>query len=325
MSMQRLATVFGGSGFIGRYVVTNLARAGWMVRVAVRRPDEALFLKTAGVVGQVTPVAANVRDRASVARAVAGADAVVNLVGILHEGGAQKFATVHAEGAKTIAEEAARAGTRHFVQISAIGADANSSSAYARTKAAGEAAVRQAFPSAVILRPSIVFGAEDGFFNRFARMAQLAPALPLIGGGKTRFQPVYVGDVAAAVVKAIETPEAAGRTYELAGPKIYSFAELMRIVLHETGRKRALVPLPFPIARLIGCVAQGATSAVNAVVPILPGPALTVDQVRQLKRDNLPSAGSAGLSDLGITPTGVEAVIPTYLDRYRARSYYHRP
>ena len=211
--MQRLATVFGGSGFIGRYVVTNLARAGWLVRVAVRRPDEALFLKTAGAVGQVTPVAANVRDRASVARAVAGADAVVNLVGILHEGGPQKFEAVQAEGAKTIAEEAARAGARHLVQISAIGADANSDSAYARTKAAGEAAVRQAFPDATILRPSIVFGAEDGFFNRFAKMAQLAPALPLIGGGKTRFQPVYVGDVAEAVVKAIETPDAAGRTY----------------------------------------------------------------------------------------------------------------
>jgi uncharacterized protein YbjT (DUF2867 family) len=323
--MQRLATVFGGSGFIGRYVVTNLARAGWLVRVAVRRPDEALFLKTAGVVGQVTPVAANVRDRASVARAVAGADAVVNLVGILHEGGSQKFEAVHAEGARAIAEEAVRAGARHLVQISAIGADPNSDSAYVRTKAAGEAAVRQAFPSATILRPSIVFGAEDGFFNRFARMAQLAPALPLIGGGKTRFQPVYVGDVAEAVVRAIETPEAAGQTYELAGPKIYSFAELMRMVLHETGRRRPLVPLPFAIASAIGCVAQGATRAVNALVPILPGPALTIDQVRQLKRDNVPSAGSAGLTDLGITPTGVEAVIPAYLERYRARSTYHRP
>ncbi len=323
--MQRLATVFGGSGFIGRYVVTNLARAGWLVRVAVRRPDEALFLKTAGAIGQVTPVAANVRDRASVARAVAGAEVVVNLVGILHEGGPQKFEAVQAAGAKAIAEEAARAGARHLVHISAIGADANSDSAYARTKAAGEAAVRQAFPDATILRPSIVFGAEDGFFNRFARMAQLAPALPLIGGGKTRFQPVYVGDVAAAVMKAIETPEAAGQTYELAGPKVYSFAELMRMVLRETGRKRPLVPLPFPIASAIGCIAQGATSAVNALVPILPGPALTTDQVRQLKRDNVPSAGSAGLTDLGIAPTGVEAIIPTYLDRYRARSYYHRP
>jgi NADH dehydrogenase len=322
---QRLATVFGGSGFIGRYVVTNLARDGWSVRVAVRRPDEALFLKTAGAIGQITPVATNVRNRTSVTRAVAGADAVVNLVGILHEAGRQKFQAVQAEGARTIAEEAARAGVHHLVHISAIGADANSNSSYARTKAEGEAAVRQAFPKATILRPSIVFGAEDGFFNRFARMARLSPALPLIGGGKTRFQPVYVGDVAEAVVKAIEMPAAAGRTYELAGPKIYTFADLMRLMLHEIGRKRALVPLPFPIASLMGAIAQTATSAVNALVPILPGPALTVDQVRLLKRDNVPSAGSPGLTDLGITPTSVEAIIPTYLDRYRARSYYHRP
>jgi uncharacterized protein YbjT (DUF2867 family) len=318
---QRLATVFGGSGFIGRYVVTNLARDGWSVRVAVRRPDEALFLKTAGAIGQITPVATNVRNRTSVTRAVAGADAVVNLVGILHEAGRQKFQAVQAEGARTIAEEAARAGVHHLVHISAIGADANSNSSYARTKAEGEAAVRQAFPKATILRPSIVFGAEDGFFNRFARMARLSPALPLIGGGKTRFQPVYVGDVAEAVVKAIEMPAAAGQIYELAGPKIYAFADLMRLMLNEIGRKRALVPLPFPIASLMGAFAQ----TVNALLPILPGPALTVDQVRLLKRDNVPSAGSAGLTDLGITPTSVEAIIPTYLDRYRARSYYHRP
>jgi NADH dehydrogenase len=312
--MQRLATVFGGSGFIGRYVVRNLAQDGWLVRAAVRRPDEALFLKTAGAVGQVTPLAANIRDRASVARAVEGAEAVVNLVGILHESGPQKFQAVHAEGARTIAEEAAKAGARRLVHISAIGADPNSGSAYARTKAAGEAGVRQAFPGAVILRPSIVFGPEDGFFNRFAQMAMLAPALPLIGGGRTRFQPVYVGDVADAVMKAIETPAAAGRTYELAGPKIYSFAELMRLMLREIRRRRLLVPLPFPVASLMGAVMQ-----------CLPSPQLTADQVRLLKRDNVPSAGSAGLADLGITPTTVEAVIPTYLDRYRARSYYHRP
>jgi NADH dehydrogenase len=312
--MQRLATVFGGSGFIGRYVVSKLAREGWLVRVAVRRPDEALFLKTAGVVGQVTPVAANVRDRASVARAIAGATAVVNLVGILHESGRQKFQAVQAEAPRTIAEEAARAGVRHLVHISAIGADANSDSTYARTKAAGEAAVQQAFPGATILRPSIVFGPEDDFFNRFAKMAQIAPALPLIGGGRTRFQPVYVGDVADAVVRAIEMREAAGRTYELAGPKVYSFAELMRLMLKEIGRKRALVPLPFPVASLMGSVLQN-----------LPMPQLTADQVRQLKRDNLPTAGAAGLADLGITPTMVEAILPTYLDRYRARGAYRRP
>lgn len=311
---QRLATVFGGSGFIGRYVVTNLARDGWMVRAAVRRPDEALFLKTAGVVGQVTPVAANVRDRASVARAVEGADAVVNLVGILHESGRQRFQAVQADGARTIAEEAARAGVRHLVHISAIGADPNSNSSYARTKAAGEAAVRQAFPKATILRPSIVFGPEDGFFNRFAKLVQISPFLPLIGGGRTRFQPVYVGDVAEAVTKAIETPAAAGQTYELAGPTLYSFADLMRLMLHEIGRNRVLMPLPFPIASLMGSVLQ-----------CLPSPQLTADQVRLLKRDNVPSAGSVGLTDLGITPTSVEAILPTYLDRYRARGNYHRP
>ena len=248
---QRLATVFGGSGFIGRYVVTNLARDGWMVRVAVRRPDEALFLKTAGVVGQVTPLAANVRDRASVARAVAGADAVVNLVGILHEGGPQKFQAVQAEGARTIAEDAARAGVRRLVHISAIGADAKSASAYARTKAEGEAAVRQAFPDATILRPSIVFGPEDGFFNRFARMAQLSPALPLIGGGKTRSSR-SMSAMSPTRGEGDRNAGAAGQTYELAGPKVYSFAELMRMLLKEIGRKRLLMPLPFPIASLMG-------------------------------------------------------------------------
>jgi uncharacterized protein YbjT (DUF2867 family) len=312
--MQRLATVFGGSGFIGRYVVQDLARDEWLVRAAVRRPDEALFLKTSGVVGQITPVAANVRDRASVARAVAGADAVINLVGILHQSGRQKFQAVQVEGAQMIAEEAARAGAKHLVHVSAIGADPNSDSAYARTKGEGEAAVRRAFPGATILRPSIVFGPEDGFFNRFAQMAMLSPALPLIGGGKTRFQPVYVGDVAEAAVRAIDNREAPGRTYELGGPKAYSFAELMQLMLNEIGRKRMLVPLPFPIASLMGAVLQ-----------CLPNPQLTADQVRLLKRDNVPSAGSPGLKDLGITPTAVETIIPTYLDRYRARGYYHRP
>jgi uncharacterized protein YbjT (DUF2867 family) len=312
--MRRLATVFGGSGFIGRYVVRNLAREGWLVRAAVRRPDEALFLKTSGAIGQITPIPANIRDRASVVRAVAGADAVINLVGILYESGRQRFKAVQTEGARIIAEEAAKAGARRLVHFSAIGADASSGSAYARSKAEGEAAVRQAFPNTTILRPSIVFGAEDEFFNRFAQMAMLSPALPLIGGGRTRFQPVYVGDVAEAVMKVIENPEASGKTYELAGPRVYSFAELMRLMLQETGRKRLLMPVPFPIASLMGAVMQ-----------CLPSPQLTADQVRLLKRDNVPSAGSAGLTDLGITPTAVEAIIPTYLDRYRARGYYRRP
>jgi NADH dehydrogenase len=308
---QRLATVFGGSGFIGRYVVRNLARDGWLVRVAVRRPDDALFLKTAGVVGQVTPLATNVRDRGSVAHAIAGADAAVNLVGILHESGRQRFEAVQAEGARMIAEEAARAGVAQLVHVSAIGADAHSSSSYARTKAEGEAAVRQAFPAATILRPSIVFGPEDDFFNRFARMTRLSPALPLIGGGRTRFQPVYVGDVADAIVKAIETP---GAVYELGGPKVYSFAELMRLLLDNLGRQRLLMPLPFPIASLMGSVMQ-----------CLPNPQLTADQVRLLKRDNVVSEGANGLATLGITPTSVEAILPTYLDRFRTRGYYQRP
>ena len=305
-----LVTVFGGSGFIGRYVVRNLARAGWQVRVAVRRPDEALFLKTAGDVGQVTPVAANIRDDASVNAACVGADAVVNLVGILYEGGRQKFDAVQAEGAGRVARAAKVAGAKRFVQISAIGADANSDSAYARSKAAGEAKVAMAFPGATILRPSIVFGPEDNFFNRFAKMAMLSPALPLIGGGNTRFQPVYVGDVAAAVAKAIEDAGTAGNTYELAGPRAYTFRELLRLMLNEIGRCRLLVPLPFALAMLKATFLQ-----------LLPMPLLTVDQVKLLKRDNVAS-GKPGLKELGISPTAVEVVIPTYLDRYRPRGHY---
>jgi NADH dehydrogenase len=310
---QSLVTVFGGSGFVGRHVVSVLAQEGWQVRVAVRRPDAALFLKPAGVVGQVTPIAANIRDLASVERALAGADAVVNLVAILHESGKQRFQALQAEGAGRIAEAASRAGLRHMVQVSAIGADAASKSAYARTKAAGEQAVLRAFPQAVILRPSIIFGPEDGFFNRFAKMAMLSPALPLIGGGKTRFQPVYVGDVAAAVARALSLPAAQGKTYELAGPRVYSFRQLMEILLAEIGRRRLLLPLPFPIAGLMGAVMQ-----------CLPFPQLTLDQVRLLKRDNVASPGALGLADLGITPNGLEGILPTYLDRYRKQGYYHR-
>jgi len=305
---QSLVTVFGGSGFVGRHVVSRLAQQGWQVRVAVRRPDEALFLKPAGVVGQVTPVAANVRDQASVDRAVAGADAVVNLVAILQEGGRQRFKAIQAEGAARIAAAAARAGARKFVQVSAIGADASSSSAYARTKAEGEQGVLRAFPGATILRPSIIVGPEDGFFNRFAQMAMMAPALPLIGGGRTRFQPVYVGDVAAAIANALQMPEAAGKTYELGGPRVYTFKDLMQILLREIGRKRLLVPLPFAIAGLMGLVMQ-----------CLPRPQLTLDQVRLLKRDNVAAPGALGLQHLGVLPTALESVVPSYLDKYRKR------
>lgn len=303
---QSQVTVFGGSGFVGRHVVSRLAQDGWQIRVAVRRPDEALFLKPAGVIGQITPVAANIRDAASIERAIAGADAVVNLVGILHESGRQRFKAVQAEAPARVAEAAQRAGVGKFVQVSAIGADAGSKSAYARTKAEGEQGVLRAFPTATILRPSIVIGPEDGFFNRFAQMAMVSPALPLIGGGRTKFQPVYVGDVAAAVANALKLPDAQGNIYELAGPRTYSFRELMGILLREIGRKRLLLPLPFAIAGLMGLVMQ-----------CLPRPQLTLDQVRLLKRDNVAAPGAPGLQHLGVMPTALESVVPTYLDKYR--------
>jgi NADH dehydrogenase len=308
-----LVTVFGGSGFIGRYVVQRLARAGWQVRVAVRRPNEALFLKTSGDVGQVTPVAANIRDDRSVAAAVAGADAVINLVGILYASGKQSFDAVQAKGAARIAAAAKAAGATRFVQISAIGADPSSDSAYARSKAEGEQAVKLAFADATILRPSIVFGPEDDFFNRFARMAMMSPVLPLIGGGHTKFQPVYVADVADAVARALEDEGTMGKTYELGGPRSYTFRALMEMLLKEIGRCRLLVPLPFALATLKASFLQ-----------LLPIKLLTVDQVRLLKRDNVVSANALGFKDLGITPTALEAILPSYLDQYRPLGYYNR-
>jgi uncharacterized protein YbjT (DUF2867 family) len=304
--MARLATVFGGSGFVGRYVVRQLAREGWRVNVAVRDAERAKFLKPMGDVGQVTPMAVSLRDPAAVAAAVAGAEAVVNLVGILYEGGAQSFEAIHHQGARTVAEAAAKAGVGRLVHVSAIGADPASPSLYARTKAAGEAAVRAARPDATILRPSLVFGPEDGFFNRFAGLARVLPALPLFGGGRTRFQPVYVGDVAEAVVRSLADPKTAGKTYELGGPTIYTFRQLMELMLKEIRRRRCLVSIPFPIARLEARVLQ-----------VLPVPPLTVDQVRLLERDNVVAPGTPGLPELGIAPTPVETVIPSYLDRFR--------
>jgi len=301
-----LVTVFGGSGFVGRYLVKHLVAAGWRVRVAVRRPDEALFLKPLGNVGQISICQANLRVPPSVAAAVAGADAVVNLVGILYESGAQSFAAVQARGAETVARAAREAGVRRLIQFSAIGADPDSEALYARTKAAGEAAALREFPGATVVRPSIVFGPEDGFFNRFAALARILPALPLIGGGETRFQPVYVGDVAEAVVRLLADAASAGKTYELGGPKVYSFRELMEIVLRETGRRCLLLPVPIAIA-----------SFQAAFLELLPYPLLTRDQVKLLKRDNVVSAGAPGLGELGIAATPVAAVVPTYLYRYR--------
>lgn len=303
---RRDIVVFGGSGFIGRYLVRHLAQHGWRIVVAVRDPVDARLLQPLGDVGQIVPVACDVGDRAQVAAVLARADAAVNLVGLLYERGSQNFRRVHVEAARNIGEAAAAAGITRVVQVSALGAAAHSPSNYARSKAAAEVALRQAVPQAVVLRPSIVFGPEDGFFNLFARIACLSPVLPLFGGGMTRFQPVYVDDVARAIVAALEMPEAAGQTYELGGPRIYSFRQLMEIVRRETRRHPLLVPVPFALAQLKAMFLQ-----------LLPVPPLTPDQVRLLKIDNVVSSGAHTIADLGITPTTVDVIVPTYLARYR--------
>jgi NADH dehydrogenase len=310
--MQGLVTVFGGSGFVGGQVVRQLAKAGHRVRVAVRNPNLAYKMRMLGDVGQIEVVQANVRNAPSVARAVEGAEAVVNLVGVLWESGRQKFQTLHVMGAKTIAEQAKAAGVTRFVQISAIGADVDSASKYQRTKAEGEAAVRAVFPGAVVIRPSIVFGADDKFFNKFGQMAALFPALPLIGGGETKFQPVFVADVAAVVAKAVSSPAAEGVIYELGGPAVYSFKQLLEMILVETGRNRVLAPIPFFAASLIGKV--GDLSPIN--------PPLTSDQVESLKTDNVADKGLPGLAEAGMVPTTVESVVPSYLYRYRKGGQY---
>jgi uncharacterized protein YbjT (DUF2867 family) len=314
--MRGLVTVFGGTGFVGRQVVRSLAKQGWRVRVAARNVGRGYRLRMLGDVGQIEVVQANIRDAASVDRALDGAEACVNLVGVLYESGRQGFATLHAEAAGAIAQAAAARGITSFVQMSAIGADADSPSKYARTKAAGEAAVRAAMPSAVILRPSIVFGAEDAFFNRFAGLTTFSPALPLIGGGHTRFQPVYVGDVAAAVARVLGDPAAAGRVYELGGPTVYSFRDLLAFILRETGRSRLLVHVPWFAAKILGAVGD-----LQAAVPIIP-PQITSDQVESLRADNVVSEGAAGLAELGIEPRAVEAIVPSYLYRFRKGGQY---
>lgn len=314
-----LVTVFGGSGFIGRHVVRALARRGWRVRVAVRRPDLALFLQPLGNVGQIHPVQANLRYPESVAHAVAGADAVVNLVGILAETGKQSFDSVQAAGARAVAEATRAAGIRTLVQMSAIGADPESESAYARSKAAGEAAARAAVPEATVIRPSIVFGPEDGFFNRFASLATMLPVIPLVGGGKTRFQPVFVGDVAEVIARAVEGSIAPGKVYELGGPEVKTFEELVRIVLKETDRKAFLAPLPFAAARAQAGVMEFLNSVTFGLLP--DEFMLTRDQVTLLETDNVVSDAASKdgrtLEGLGIRGETVEAVVPSYLYRYR--------
>lgn len=304
----RRVTVFGGSGFIGRYVVKRLAAKGARVRVAVRDIEAAKFLKPMGAVGQIAPVTVNVGDGASVAAAVEGADIVVNSVGILYESGRQTFQRAHVDGPQAMAEAAARTGAQAFVHVSAIGADPASESLYATSKARGEAAVRDAFPAATILRPSVVFGPEDDFFNRFAMMARLSPALPLIDGGHTKFQPVYVGDVADAVMAALEDEAAAGKTYELGGPEVVTFRQVMEIVMAETGRKRILAPAPSALMRPFAAIAE--------MLPVPPP--ITRDQLTLLESDNVVSEGAATLADLGVTPTAMAAEVPEYLVRYRS-------
>lgn len=311
-----LVTVFGGGGFIGRHVVRALARRGYRVRVAVRNPNLALHVQPLGNVGQIQPVQANLRVRWSVDRAVEGADCVVNLVGILSESGRQTFDAVQEFGARAVAE-AARAGGARLVHVSAIGADASSPVPYARTKGQAEKAVLDIVRDAVIFRPSIVFGPEDRFFNRFAAMARLSPVLPLIGGGGTLFQPVYVGDVAEAIARAVDGTVAGGRIYELGGPEVRSFRALLEEMLRVIGRRRILVSLPWWLARLQG-----------RVLGLLPNPLLTADQVEMLKRDNVVSAEARGegrtLEGIGIAPQATEAVLPTYLWQYRAAGQFTR-
>ena len=316
-STDRLVTIYGGSGFLGRHVVRALAKRGWRIRVAVRRPDLAPYLKPLGGVGQIHAVQTNVRFPDSVAAAADGADAVVNLVGILYQRGRQRFSAIQAEGAAAVARAAADAGAK-LVHVSAIGADPDSPSAYARTKAAGEAAALSAVPDAVVLRPSILFGPEDDFFNRFAAMARLSPALPLIGGGHTRFQPAFAGDVAAAIAVALDGGAKGGAIYELGGPEAKTFRALMQLMLREIGRKRLLLPIPFTLARVQAFFLEW-----------LPTPPLTRDQVRLLERDNVVSDEAARegrtLLGLGITPTALAAVLPSYLWRFRKAGQFSKP
>ncbi|WOI53553.1 complex I NDUFA9 subunit family protein [Parvularcula sp. LCG005] len=312
---DKLAVVFGASGFLGRHVVRELAAKGWRVRAAVRRPNYANHLRPLGAVGQIELSQANVRYRDTVDQALDGADAVINLVGILKPEGKQKFAAVQRDGARNIAELCAKRGITNVVHVSAIGADDDSESDYARTKAEGEAAFRQFVPETVVLRPSIIFGPQDDFFNRFAGMSRMSPFLPLIGGGKTKFQPVYVDDVADCIRLAVESADYAGRTFELGGPEVKTFKELMELTLRIVGRRRALLPIPFFAAEPMGSVG----SFVDSVSPF--DAPITADQVKLLKSDNV--VGQSGednvgnIADFGITPETMETILPTYLVRFR--------
>ena len=323
-----VVTVFGGSGFLGRSIVNRLAKQGATIRVAVRDPEAAHFMKPMGNAGQVIPIYANINNNAQVELACAGADIVINLVGLLSEWGKNTFQNIHSRGAMRVAQAAKKASVSQFIQVSALGASEASSSYYARTKAKGEAAVHEAFPRATIIRPSVIFGPDDQFFNRFAAMAQFSPVLPVFGcstfpkvrlfgekgrlnidfygDGGTKFQPVYVGDVASAILKVLLSPEKMGGIYELGGPTVYSFKELMELVLKNTGRKKILLPVPFWIAMIKAWFLQ-----------LLPKPLLTCDQVKLLRYDNVVDRKTNGFKELGIQPIAAEVILPTYLSRFR--------
>ncbi|SIO48864.1 NADH dehydrogenase [Rhodovulum sp. ES.010] len=317
--MTGLVTIFGGSGFVGRYVARRMAEAGWRVRVAVRRPNEAIFVRTYGAVGQLEPVLCNIRDRESVASVLQGADAAVNCVGILNEVGRNTFGLVQHYGALHVAEEAAKAGVQRLVHVSAIGADARSKSTYAQTKAQGEEAVRTHFPNAVILRPSVIFGPEDQFFNRFASMARFSPVLPVTGGG-TRFQPVYVDDVAKAAMLGV-TGQAEPGIYELGGPEVRTFSELMEEMLEVIARpNRIVLNLPLFLSAAMGTFFD---LLQRLSLELFKNSMLTRDQVANLAVDNVVAADARGFADLGIDPVAMEAVIPEYLWRYRPSGQFY--
>lgn len=310
--MSRMVTIFGGSGFVGRYIARRMANEGWRVRVATRRPNESLFVKPYGVVGQVEPILCNIRDDASVVAALQGADAVVNCVGVLNELGANSFDAVHVEGAARVAKAAAEHGVERMVHVSALGADADSDSDYARTKALGEAAVLEHMPDAVILRPSVIFGTEDGFFNRFASMTRWGPVLPLAGAG-TRFQPVYVDDVAKAAVTGVLGTATPG-IYELGGPEVASLRELIATMLDEIYRNRIVVNLPSFVARMMAFSLDMGQKITGGLIP---NAILTRDQLRSLAHDSVVSDDARSFSDLGIEPVAMAVILPDYLWRFR--------
>jgi uncharacterized protein YbjT (DUF2867 family) len=321
-----VVTVFGGSGFVGKHVVRALARQGWRVRVAVRNPAIAYDLKPMGDVGQIQVVRCDVRKEADIAKALDGASACVNLVGILYQTLSQKFDALHRQASAHMAQICAAKGITAFVQMSAIGANPKAASAYASTKGLAEEAVRKAIPGAVIVRPSIIFGAQDGFFTMLAGQMQKFPAMPAIGGGNMKFQPVYVSDVAAAIAKTLGSPSggnsaSAGQTYELGGPEVYAFKDLIKYVGQETLNPRPLIWMPFVMASLIGVVGD-IHAGLKGILAVLPEPLLTTDQVILLHSDNVVSAGAKGLGDLGIAPTAVESIVPTYLWRFRKNGQF---